>query len=595
MRWNLLLLAAVPVICLSVYPQLLMWIEHGAKWQGSYASVQKDEWVYSAYLNALINGRPRRNDPYTGQDDLPGKPQPESYFSIQFVPAYLLAIPARILGLSASTVFVLLLFIAPFLTALAIYWLINICTEDSRLAAAGSIVVICLSALVAREGLVSFLKEVVLYTFLPFIRRYQPSVTFPLFFLMCGLIWKALNREKDNHIYKMAIGVGLIVSTLIFSYFYLWTAALAWLILIAALWLLAHPKDWKRTAKLFGIVLVIVGITLVPYAILLSHRAESAFTSLQIIYTRQPDLYRGPEWVGILGLVILLIGKWKGPINWRDPLPLFTSSFLLLPFLLFNQQIITGRSLQAFHYELFIGNYVVLIGLVMAMHIAWKASKQSNLPRQFLFPLAVASILWASFEVAIPTKVLIKDNRLTENVVPIGKRLTELGKESVPSRGLPNTQLVLSSDIWTGIELPTFSSQALFWTPTFATQNISEAESRERFYQHLYYTGVDEQSLIKELEATNYPFLIALFGQERVVPGMVHNPKPVTKEDITFEAAQYRRYIDSFSREKAAKYNLSYIVLPSDKEFNLSNLDRWFERDKGEPISTYTLYQVRIR
>ena len=98
-RWGIL--AATAVALIALYPQLRLQLERGKDWNGSYAFLSQDEIAYSAYVNALMTGRPRRNDPYTGRDDAPGAPQPESLFSIQFVPAYAIALPARALGASA--------------------------------------------------------------------------------------------------------------------------------------------------------------------------------------------------------------------------------------------------------------------------------------------------------------------------------------------------------------------------------------------------------------------------------------------------------------------------------------------------------------
>src|ERR1700738_518883 len=123
--WKWASWGALAITLLSVYPQLLMWGVRGRDWNGSYAEIHGDEWFYSAYVQALIDGRPRRNDPYTGRDDRPDRPQPESLFSIQFVPAYLIATPARLLGVSASTAFIILGILVPFLSCLAIFWLIR--------------------------------------------------------------------------------------------------------------------------------------------------------------------------------------------------------------------------------------------------------------------------------------------------------------------------------------------------------------------------------------------------------------------------------------------------------------------------------------
>src|SRR6476620_8571750 len=151
-KWKWATCAAIGMTLLSLYPQVLMWSTRGREWNGSYAQLHGDEWFYSAYIQALIDGRPRRNDPYTGRDDAPGNSQPESLFSIQFVPAYLIATPARIFGASSSTAFIALGILAPLLSCLALFWLIHNLTQDHRLAAAGAIVVLCFGAFAAGEG-----------------------------------------------------------------------------------------------------------------------------------------------------------------------------------------------------------------------------------------------------------------------------------------------------------------------------------------------------------------------------------------------------------------------------------------------------------
>src|SRR4030095_6627429 len=123
-NWKWMVWGAIAITVLSVYPQLLMLSARGREWNGSYAELHGDEWVYSAYVQALIDGRPRRSDPYTGRDYSPVPLQPEPLFSIQFVPSYPIAIPARLLGVSSSTAFIILGILAPLFSCLAIYWLL---------------------------------------------------------------------------------------------------------------------------------------------------------------------------------------------------------------------------------------------------------------------------------------------------------------------------------------------------------------------------------------------------------------------------------------------------------------------------------------
>src|SRR2546427_12605979 len=90
-RWKWGALSAATMMLLSLIPQIHLWIVRGRDWNGAYVSAQGDEIFYSAYLNALIDGRPRKNDPFAGKDSTSRSPLPESTFSIQFVPAYVIS------------------------------------------------------------------------------------------------------------------------------------------------------------------------------------------------------------------------------------------------------------------------------------------------------------------------------------------------------------------------------------------------------------------------------------------------------------------------------------------------------------------------
>src|SRR5688572_5928482 len=98
LRWVVLAIAAITA--LSIMPQLRFWLARGFQWKGSYVVLQPDEIVYSAYVNALIDGRPRQTDPSTGQNDHPQSPVPESILSIQFVPPVIIAWLARFCGVT---------------------------------------------------------------------------------------------------------------------------------------------------------------------------------------------------------------------------------------------------------------------------------------------------------------------------------------------------------------------------------------------------------------------------------------------------------------------------------------------------------------
>ncbi|HEY5445314.1 MAG TPA: hypothetical protein VIJ87_12780, partial [Pyrinomonadaceae bacterium] len=116
-HWIAAILVALALAFITSIPQLYLCYERGQKWSGSFATFDMDELAYSAYANALVDGRPRRNDPYNGTENQDF----ESLFSIQFLPPYVLSSVARMLNLSVSTTFVLLLPLIVIFSALIIF------------------------------------------------------------------------------------------------------------------------------------------------------------------------------------------------------------------------------------------------------------------------------------------------------------------------------------------------------------------------------------------------------------------------------------------------------------------------------------------
>ncbi len=124
---NLLPVSIGAIVLLALLPQILLWT---GEWHGSYFVSNYDEPAYSAYVNSLMQGRPRKNDPFLGRSDGPETPQPETLYSIQFIPAYFIALPAKALGLSVSTAFILLAIFIAAASTLALYRLLLEATGD---------------------------------------------------------------------------------------------------------------------------------------------------------------------------------------------------------------------------------------------------------------------------------------------------------------------------------------------------------------------------------------------------------------------------------------------------------------------------------
>jgi hypothetical protein len=594
-RRLLCLCVALPVLLIAVAPQAYVMLSRGREWNGSFAYLQIDERAYAAYVNALADGRPRRNDPYTGRDDRAGAPQPESLFSIQFVPAYALALTARVLHSSTSAAFFALLCAAAVAAPLAVFRLIHALTGDARLAAAGALAVVCLGSVASGYGVwatTQGTEPAVRLRHLPFLRRYQPALAFPLFFVLCALVRRSLTTEHRRTAYRAATLAGVVFALLVFSYFYLWTAALAWLACLALVWLAARPADRRRTLLRLTVVAAIGAAALVPYALLLSRRATNLETAQGLAHTHAPDLVRVPELIGFALLLLLLWARRRGQFKWDDQSALFAASFALLPFAVFNQQIASGLSLQPFHYDIYVANYCVLLAATLVARL----SLARPIPARLLLSAALAALIWASFETAVSTRRFGTFLLLQDEIDAAASRLSRLGHDGAR---LDTSSLVFSPLSPVNELLPTGAPQPVLWAQhTAFFPGASPAEEHERLLQYLYYSGVDLSTAAgrdyEALDRRDKFYFYLLLGAVRANRELNAAWQPVTRNEIARELEAYKIYAATFDRERAARFALSYVLV-EDRAAALPNLDRWYERDGGERIGSLVLYRVRLR
>ena len=573
----------------------------GSEWHGAYAAIQGDEFLYSAYVNALLNGRSRRNDPFAGVDATPQNPIPESTFSIQFVPSVVISSTARVLGISSSTMFVALLLIGGVAAAVALFWLLLVITHDWKTSAVGMFFVLTMGAMAAGQGFLWLtLKTDVLFLGLPFLRRYQPSALFPLFFVFGALVFKALTTEDKTKGRRTSVIAGLSLAILVFSYLYLWTAAIAWLTILAVIWVAVGSRS-RKSLGIFAIICSILLAALIPYLYLVSHRAVDLDEAQTMVVTHRPDLLRVPEIIGALVLIAVAFAVRKGKVRLGEPQLMFAVSFAALPFVVFNQQVLTGRSMQPYHFETFVANYAALIALVIVANALW-----SRFIRRRLVMIAILCFVWGSVEVSMAVFAHYKSNVIADQMVPVLRHLNELSKQDGTLDALRATgktpTIVFSPQRDVMALLPTWSSQGtLLSIGGLDFGSASQIARREFLYMHLYYSGADSEVLRKLLNGQTDDFLmghyarIAIFGHERVVPLLSSTFRPIQPEEIDQQVQMYKAYVDSFSRADAQKRPVTYVVVRSNGESNFASIDRWYERDRGEQYGEYTLFRVRIR
>lgn len=592
--WKYVLISVVIVLFLAVYPQINIWMAQGASWNGAYVVSNYDEVAYSAYVNSLIDGRPRKNDPFTGRDDV----QTESLYSIQFIPSYAIAIPARLLGVSASTAFLALNFLIAIFSTLAIFALIYILTGDKTLAAVGVIAVLCLGTAAAFQGeLQHKILGNYLCDFFPFLRRYQPGLAFPLFFVFCMLAWKMFTTEDRSRALLNSAAAGALFAVLVFSYFFLWTAALAWFACFAGLWFIVHKGDRSQTLIRSAIVVLFAVAAIVPYFLLLSNRPQNMDDTQLLSYTRTPNLFEIPEIIGLLVVLLLALLVRKEKLTLSSPLVVFTLSLSLTPLILFNQQVITGRSLQPVHYEIFIANYTTMIAIVLTGWLTagavWGEAAGAKMRRGLIY-FGAAAVIWGFIESTATARRNAGYESLRDEAMPVLKHLHEQQRNDPPVNGRYST--VISTNLMVADFLPSVTSYRSLWNPhTNSAGGVTLAENKELFYRYLYYAGFSEKDVAAALEENLFEVKAAFFGGGRALSELEKNSAPITRAEVKAELRSYAKFRESFDRSKAVDPTLSYIIVPTKAEPNFEKLDQWYQREAGKEFGLFKIYKLTLK
>ncbi|MBS1769218.1 MAG: hypothetical protein JSS77_06110 [Acidobacteria bacterium] len=597
-RWRFGVIAGLFLALFSLYPQLNLVYLRGAEYNGHYAYNDIDEVAYASYVHALMDGRPRKNDPYTGRDDSADHPQPESLFSIQFAAPYTIAIPARVLGIGTPWAFTIAGAIAAFLAAFLVFWVARMVLENDWFAMAASLVTLVGGAVFAGEGAMSeVFFDGFSYPYFPGFRRYIPALAFPAFFLFVGAIYKLASDDETNKKANWAT-VGVAVAAFAyctFSYFYVWTTAVAWAgcfgVALIAVRLEVFKKCWLRlTAAAVG-----CGLALIPYAVLLSRRSTTMDDVQLLSSTHALDLTRPPEYVAAMVIIVLILGSIVKILNFRDAKTILVLSLAVSVFVVFNQQVLTGRSLQPIHYQVFIGNYVAGLAFILTIGMLFRSdhAKLSKLMTAAAAALSLIAVFWGFVECFYTVRVLDDVNVLRDKAYPVGRRLTELAAGDTDAR----SKVILPFDIAVGDDLPTIAPQAVLWARhqhVFA--GVSWQENKERYYQYLYYTGVDPEDLLASMKSgRDFVSVIALFGWGRHTDRLSADYKPLTYAELDHEADLYAEYLRRFDPRTARNRPADFALTRADEEPDWTNVDRWYTRDEGEQIGDFVLYKLTLR
>lgn len=602
--WLWAILASVLFSMVALAPQFDLWKTQGENWKGSYAINESDEPAYATYIQSILEGKPRRNSPYSGRIDSSETPQKESLFSIQFISTYPIVFLAKAFGLSTSGAMILLGIIAGAFAAFAVYWLIFILTENASASFVATTTVLFLGSIVAGHGfLISYFFEGIpnYYLTTMFLRRANPAVSFPILFFFFIAVWKFLNAESSRDKIISSIASLLCFAGTVYAYFFHWTTALAWIGGLMLLYITLRFEDFRKNIfYLLGLGFGLIAI-LIPYAILLSNRAKSMDSAQLLTYTREPDLLRGSEIISYLTILALVAAHRYGTINIREVKYVFLLSLALLSPLVFNQQIITGHSLQPFHYEFFCANYSSLTAGISVLIILLSKKIQQETFQKVLVIFGAFILVFGYLDILFTVELYKKQNIWRDELKPVAEKIKAISEETATANKMQKP-VIFSTDLahdtyFSGTDLPTFSSQPILWSPHLSMfPDIEPEENSQRFMDFLYYHNFDGAKARDAIEVHKHGLLIyGFFGPGRTLAFLSAEHKPVTADEIDSAIDKFEKFQSNYSFEDAKKTPFSFVVVHKEDKFDFSRIDRWYERDQGEVIGDNTLYRVKLK
>jgi hypothetical protein len=579
MKLRLGILVGIFMAFLSLYPQLYFQIKRGENYNGATFYYDFDESAYASYLQALIDGRPRKNSIYQGLEE-PTKN--ETLFSIQFASAYLAAIPARILGLNSESAFLAISILVSFFASLAIFAFLFQITKNEEFSAVGTLFILLFGATAAGA---SILKETFGFGasafYLTFLRRFTPAVAFPFVFLLISFVWKGLKAETNQTKILFAFLATLCFALLVFGYFFLWTTVLAWFFGLFCLSFLFQKEN--RNWQFWAVIFAGITLSLIPYILLLSDRNPTTDASQVLEHTRKIVFFRPTLIVGILILFLTFLAVKLKRIKLKSQTTILVISLAILPVLVFNQQIITGYSLQPMHYNMYILNYLDLLALVLLIGEVFKENLTKLKPILWLIP-AFLFCLWGIVEINYATKYRYAYNVGRDEAILVNKKLAEIGEKS---------QITLSLDSVQGDNQSAIAPQGVLWAEhLYIGGNISVEEHQRRYFLFLYFQNRDEKWLRQQLKFCPSQPCRALIGW-RINPTLSYNSSKIEETEINSLVTRYAEFLQNVNSLNVFNPTLSFVVVPDDFPSDLMNLDRWYERDSGEKLGKFTLYRVR--
>jgi hypothetical protein len=524
----------------------------------------------SAWYHAVLNETIMGGEPWNAVLAEPLRWSPP----VPVLAERVMAFPARLFGMTAHDALTMWRVLLPALLALSIYATSIVITRSRgfSLAASGAIPMLApfviapifsLSVLVGK-------KTPLLYTV--YDRPVHPQFeAWLLILFMFGMVL-ALGRTGRRW---FAVGSGLILGLLTYSYFWAWTWGYAFLGVL----LLVSFLERKRSSVLT--VLTAWGVALLIGSMEIIQLVRHAFGGGDAAYLERLGLDYGHVFADatlnfpiVVGLALLIASR----KYLTTSIVRFAGAGLAATFIAVNQQLVTGRSFQPDHYLSLIG------GALLVWVVAWFVwARIAN--RGFRARIVSAALmLLVAFLFQLGMQA-----RIAQAAAPIARGLVPLQEviDWLETHGEPRSAIFVDQRI--GMALPALSRMKLWWH--FYAMAVPTDDERNRNAAFIWFAlaGLDAASLKQEavahpIEVSQY-FTLTTSYEARL---------QFLAEHIEGIATEYETFIkDTDLGALLRRYHGDYVL--SDRGLDLWDPKRFGPLEEVFRNERFTLYRVLPR
>ena len=541
-------LFATVVGVVHVYPDLQFFGELGSRYRGIHFIGTMDETTYLSRVSRVLAGDYRLGNAMI----LEHRDDPFTYAPL---PEYVLGTIGRLLGWSIVELDIAATAVLPALVFFLFFLLLREMTENYWLSVVGSLVLTLGQYLVAKASplLTGRLYDPGFPHSLQFVRPVSPQFHYVVFVLALWLLYRVYARRGGR---GTLIAAGLAWGLAFYLNIFFWTFLAGGI----ALWGAFALVRGERRGLGAAITLLVFGALMGSYYFVNSYQAVSspAFYDASLragfIYTRQPilpALHLG--WLLLFGVWL-----WKNPESVAGKFLLF---FLLSGLICLNQQLLTGKTVQPFHWETQTNKAAMLLSFFVVvsagLHAFRSARRQSSgsRPWRWTVGLVAASVVL----VVTAHAALLQENYYQKNrervswLQDLGPALEWLKRATPPdSVVLANPANPLLSEL-----ISVYAQRFTYLSePFFTVSLIPQREIDDRYLSAMWIFGFGEAGLQEVLRHTSGSLFLGI----QVLPYFHRGEDREIRRHLEGIAERYR-VLASGGATPAAPFRLDYLLV----------------------------------